>query len=179
MPSSVAPVSIHDDQRLLECLENLPHKLPFKTLLHCPGSLAVRFGGVFSKQFWQFAWAVEHSTDFKQQRIAALLLRWTPALILRDVVLKSGADEDSSTENASTAASVKRRLQLAERNQWLTLALELESAIKSFKEQHVARPTVDDDALQPPKLSSDTKLYTNACRKIAGNCIRSAVQMLM
>ena len=169
-PLPVAPDHNIDDlraTRLARILEGFDSKTPLYTVLHCPRAHASRFGDLFSLVFWHFSWFASSKCSSRDHQIwASLLLKFLPALILG---FSSKTDSD---EGHSAASQIRRRLQLAERGKW-------ELLFDDYLER--CRHSQDCDSVprasRPPTVNK-MALYRAACKKVAGNCLRSAVQIL-
>ena len=152
--------------RLARILEGFSSKSPLFTVLHCPRAHSIRFGEIFSLMFWHFSWFSSSGQCSRDHQIwASLTLKSLPALIL-------GFPGRNAADDPSRSSCIKARLQLAERGRW-------ELLFDDYSERREQCKSSDDEPrASRPSTDSKLALFKAACKKVAGNCLRSAVQIL-
>jgi hypothetical protein len=161
---------LHD--RLL----TLPTVSRLITVKWVPGKLDARWGSILTSLLSRAIHLTTHAPGSAAEREAHLLLRESARILLWTIPERRGensqsdtADDTTERSNPAYSATIRRRLQLAEQNQWLQLVDEAIAA------------ELDMDAqtqMQARHERSRTRTYQVAMEKAASGQVRSAVQLL-
>ena len=167
-PPPIVPCALSPPVPLLSLLQRIPAMPCVSSLLFPPQRLAHKFAEHYVTAMWKFCnAAVDTDSTMDSQLEACLLAKWVPLLLLH-----VSPDTDTQLANSRVRAEVKQRMQLADLGKWdvlITTLLEADCA---------ARSNLDKRSSTTSAVQSRLNKYTAVCRKVQGNCIRSAAQIL-
>ena len=185
----------NSDASLLQKLRAIPKHVLVHTAHFCPDGYSVRYGRILAQLLDQFDCMLTRAcpdgfdraqfisgSDLDSLELASLLLWASSQMLLR--VAPEDDDPQSTCEGdeivvnnltSATASLIKQRIATAEQGNWHFLVDELTRDTNRMLAKASAR---SDDSLPPPPRSRN-RLLELACLKIAGNCLRSALQILI
>ena len=167
-PPAIVPVAIVPPPPLLGLLRRIPDMPSVSSLLFPPQRLAHKFAEHYVTALWKFCnTAVSTDLTSDAQLEASLFAKWLPLLLLH-----ISPDTDSQLATSKVRSDLKRRMQLADLGKWHDLINDLLEADAS------ARTALDKRSGTSSAVQSRVNKYTAVCKKVQGNCIRSAAQIL-
>ena len=159
MAAFVKSVHAHPHTRKHDCIPG-PHLLPPLGLPDPPLPTVAPWGSLSP---------LDQATQTCDQ--LALLLHWTPALLL----WSAGPDDNADPTAPRTSVpnrDLRDRLALAETGQWAQLVQQLLLAIEARTAHLSSQPPA-------PQAQSKDRTYQQVCAKVRGDCLRSAAQLLL
>ena len=167
-PPPILPCLAPPTQPLLPLLQAIPLMPSVTSILFPPQRLAHKFAEHYSTALWNFCQACGNPVATVDEQLeASLLAKWMPLLIMH-----LPADADTEFANTKHRHLIKHRLQLADLGRWAELVNEL------LKADAEARTLLEKRSTSRPAVQSTIGKYTAVCRKVLGNCLRSAAQIL-
>ena len=153
---------------LLTLLRRIPDMPTLTTLLFPPQKLAHKFSEHYVNALWKFCDSATSLSALRSDQVqASLFAKWLPLILLH-----VPATSDTSNTTSKIRTCLKLRLQMADLGQWQQLTLDLLEAEQLARQSELAHES--SRSCTPSELNK----FAAVCKKVQGNCLRSAAQIL-